>query len=452
MTTRKRGTVLAVASAIGALLIEGLKQKAERYAQAAGLVLSVAPASADEQKALEDLQKQVKALGERVGNTITDALNEVKRLETLTGETNAEVKKQCTAWKEFVDANGPKLKELEARVLDQEQKGTQRPGGDGAKSPGQVVAESPQWAAASKSPEEKRMAPVQIGSFHKILNATGYNQPLVLGDRQAGIVAPADRLLTIRALIPVSGTDSNSIEYVRETAFVNAAAAQGAGSSPTETEGQPKAESNLTFDLQNTPVITLAHWIRASRQILSDAKMLQGHIDNRLRYGLKLKEEDQILNGDGTNGSLNGLVNQATAYNQSKSGDTAIDFMLRAMLQVALSNWQADGHVMNLSDWYDVLLLKDTQGRYLFGDPAKPLQDPRIWGLPVVPTVSMTRKHFLTGAFGIATELFDREDANVRISENVNDDFIRNMVRLLGEERIALAVYQPLALVTGTLP
>ena len=57
-------------------------------------------------------------------------------------------------------------------------------------------------------------------------------------------------------------------------------------------------------------VITIAHWIPASRQVLDDAPMLQSYINVRMTYGLKLEEEDELLNGDGsqTSGQINQLI------------------------------------------------------------------------------------------------------------------------------------------------
>jgi HK97 family phage major capsid protein len=64
----------------------------------------------------------------------------------------------------------------------------------------------------------------------------------------------------------------------------------------------------MTFTFVQQPIITIAHWIPASRQILADAKMLGSYIDQRLRYGVLLEEEDEVLNSTGTNGELDGLV------------------------------------------------------------------------------------------------------------------------------------------------
>jgi HK97 family phage major capsid protein len=134
------------------------------------------------------------------------------------------------------------------------------------------------------------------------------------------------------------------------------------------------------------------------------------------------------------------------------SNDTVLDTLLKMILQVSLSYYEADGFVLHPVDWFErVLLQKDTQGRYLFGDPHS-LTEYRVWGQPVVPTQAQTQGTALTGAFSMGAAIWDREDANIRVSENVNDDFIKNMVRILCEERVALTVYRPAAFIKGTLP
>jgi HK97 family phage major capsid protein len=192
----------------------------------------------------------------------------------------------------------------------------------------------------------------------------------------------------------------------------------------------------------------VAHWIPASRQVLSDASMLSGHVSARLIYGLKLEEEDELLNGTGAAGTLDGLINQSTPFNAGSTNLTAIDCLLKAFTQVSLSNYEASAVVLHPIDWQDIILAKDTQGRYLFADPQN-MVDARIWAKPVVPTQAIARGKFLTGAFNLAAQIWDREDATVRISENVNDHFIRNMVAILAEERLALTVYRSAAMVYG---
>lgn len=407
--------------------------------------------------AIEKMNQNVK----QAQDAAVAALEESKKLGgTIEGKTNDRLKE--------IDDQRVKVQEdvvaIRQQIVDLAQKMNTRPGGSGDeyKTIHEMLVESDQFKDSQKrGPSAKSMDPVVVGSFHRhlammtgktaIFNATLNNdQPLVSAHRVPGIFATPDQRLYVRDLLPSSVTDTNLIEFTSETAFTNNAAPQGSGSSPTETEGQIKAESGITFTLANSPVITIAHWIPASRQVLADAKLLQGHINARLLYGLKLEEEEELLLGTGAAGTLNGLVNQATAYSRGQSNDTMLDTVLKSILQVSLSNYEASGVVMHPVDWFSAMLLKDTLGRYLFSDPQAMVQ-PRLWAKPVVASMTMTQGKFMTGAFNMGAQIWDREDATIRVSENVNDHFIRNMVAILAEERLAFTVYRPLAFIYGNL-
>ncbi|MEG5435030.1 phage major capsid protein, partial [Enterobacter asburiae] len=124
-----------------------------------------------------------------------------------------------------------------------------------------------------------------------------------------GIIMPGLRRLTIRDLLAQGRISSNALEYVREEVFTNNA--------DVVAEKALKPESDITFSKQTANVKTIAHWVQASRQVMDDAPMLQSYVNNRLMYGLALKEEGQLLNGDGTGDNLEGLNKVATAYDTS---------------------------------------------------------------------------------------------------------------------------------------
>ncbi|MFV0508734.1 MAG: phage major capsid protein [Shewanella algae] len=268
------------------------------------------------------------------------------------------------------------------------------------------------------------------------------------GDRVPGIVPQGERRLTIRDLLNWGTTTSNSVEFVQETGFTNNADVV------SENPSSGKPESTIILDLKSAPVATIAHFIHASRQVLSDAGMLQAHIDGRLRYGLKLKEETQLLKGSGAGLNINGIYTQATAYSDpgvTVSNETNIDRLRIAMLQVELAEYMADGIVLHPIDWATIELTKDSQNRYIFANP-QGLAGPSMWGKPVVATQSMDQGEYLTGAFRMGAQGWDREQSSVMLSTEDRDNFIKNMVTILCEERVALTVYRPESFVKGTMP
>jgi len=283
----------------------------------------------------------------------------------------------------------------------------------------------------------------------QIINATGASQPLVPADRQARIVFAPQRRLTIRGLFSQIPTNSNLIEIPTEASFTSNARPQG-DTSPGGVEGELKAESAMTFSLSSVAVVTIAHWIPASRQILSDAPRLQGHLESRLLYGLALEEEDEMLTGDGTAGTLNGLNNQATAYNGGVTNDTRLDTLAKAANQLAVGSFEPSGFVLHPTDWLNCQLEKDTTGRYVLGDPGAAAM-PSLWGLPVVPTPAQTLGKFTVLDAQRAGWIADREEAIVRIAEQHSDFFVRNLVAILAENRVALVVERASGIVYGNI-
>jgi HK97 family phage major capsid protein len=144
-------------------------------------------------------------------------------------------------------------------------------------------------------------------------------------------------------------------------------------------------------------------------------------------------------------------MHQATAYagTGAVSVDTQLDTLLRAMTQCyTVSLFAPDASVINPTDWTRIRLLKDTTGRYIFGDPNSN-QAPSVWGQRLVQSLSIAATRFLVGAFQPGAALWDREDATIRIAEQHSDFFVKNMVAILAEERLALTVYRPSAFIRG---
>ena len=265
-------------------------------------------------------------------------------------------------------------------------------------------------------------------------------------DGSTQIVTKPYQKLSIRDLLTPGKTNSNAIAYLRETGFTNNAAPVA--------ENTTKPYSELTFEEKLEAVKTIAHMLKASKQILDDLPQLQSFINGRLLNGLKRVEDAQLLFGSGTGQNLNGIHTQATAYVAplTIANPTKVDVLRLAMLQTALADVYATGHVLHMADWTSIELLKDTTGAYLFTNPFSP-NTPSLWGLPVAETNhSALSGKFLTGSFADAAQIFDREDANVVISTENDDDFEKNMISIRCEERLVLAVYRPEAFIKGSFP
>lgn len=309
-------------------------------------------------------------------------------------------------------------------------------------SNGAAVIKSQGWLDFVKNGGRGKSVGIEVKTITS-LPASGGNG--IWSDRLQGIVVPPLRQFTIRDLLSPGRTTSNLIEWIKELVFTNAA--------DVVSEGALKPQSNITYAREDVPVRTVAHWIRATRQVLSDFPQLQTLIDGRLTYGLKIVEENQLLLGDGIGGNLLGLIPQATAYNNNynRAGDTFIDVIRHAILQVRLSFYPATGIVLSPIDWHTIELTKDNQNRYMMANPASNLPA-MLWGRPVVESDAMPEDNFLVGSFALGATVFDREDAQIFVSTEDQDNFVKNLVTILCEERLALAVARPAAFVHGGFP
>lgn len=308
-------------------------------------------------------------------------------------------------------------------------------------------------------------------------NLSGFQRAGGLGDfgsvQRDPMVASPMRTKRVRDLFPVRRTTAQVIEYFRQLGFTSISAADFAAfpgysgnndaAAVPERSGNAfglKPQSSFQFVGEQAPVRTLAHWEAAHRNVLADEPQLRSIIDNELLYGLRLLEDNQILNGDGAGENLKGVL-QTTGiqtYNHasvsaamSAPKDTKADGLRRAATLSFLAYYEPSGIVMHPNDWEDIELTKDANGQYLVAVSVAMGGEPRVWRMPVVETPAIAEGTALVGAFGTGAQLYDREDASIRISEQHSDFFIRNAIVILAEQRLALAVKRPEAFVKVTL-
>jgi len=339
-------------------------------------------------------------------------------------------------------ASNQELEGLKANLFELEQKMARRPGGEPAEpeTMGQQFIDSPDL----KDFAAYRTRPSRFSMEVKATVTTAADSAGAMGTpyRDATVQLP-QRRLTVRGLLPTIRVTTGSVEYAQQTTRTNNA--------DMVAELATKPESAYAWELKDLQMRVLAHWIPASRQVLDDLPQLRGLIDTELMYGLKLKEDEQLLNGSGTGQNLSGLVTNATAYSAPVTlaePVTMIDTLGLAILQNALALYPADGIVINSADWMIMRLMKNGDGDYILGSPSVDVTKV-LFGLPVVDTPAMTVDKFLVGNFQAAATLYDRWDARIEVSTEHADFFVRNMVAILCEERLGLAVKNPLALTYG---
>lgn len=364
------------------------------------------------------------------------------------GETSAETAKQIKSVEAALESLAGDIKSIDEkhkeRIDELEAKSNRlmNGGGEVKKSMGDQFIESDAYAEIKARGFRGESSSVEIKDISGLPASAGALLTPYLRD---AILREPDRTLFVRQLLNNVPVNTDAVQIFRELAFDNQAGFQA---------GQltEKPKSDITFESETVTVETIAHYIIASRQILSDAPRLRAYIDQRLVYGLNLKMDEQILYGDGTGQNFTGLLVDPAVQDVGAmgAGVTRIDHVRDAITKAQQANYyNVNGLVMGPQDWAEIEKAKGDDGHYIWVN----VQDggtPRLWRVPVVVSNAMEEGDFILGDWTMGAALYTREGISVRTSESHADLFVRNGVAILAEERAALGVELPLAFVKGT--
>lgn len=378
-------------------------------------------------KQLDQIEANLKSFSEK-------ATQEIKETGKVAADTKASI-----------EGLGNQQRELADRLLQLEQRGTQQ-------NDTEIKSES--WGQQFiKSAEYKSLNfGGRVGVGVEVKNTVVTSDTTVAPDRKPGIVGGAVRQFRLEEVLNSAPTTSSSIEYTRENVFTNAAAETA--------EGGALPESSITFTLDNVPVQAVGHFIKISRQLAADNAALAAYINLRMKYGVDLKVENQIYAGNGTTPNLSGLSKSGnyTAHGYTAAALTALglsptnrfDIIGKCLGDCWAADYPANAILLNPADWWTMRLTKDSQGRYLLGDPDKEAP-PMLFGTPVVQSNAVTADTFQVGAYNMAATKYDRESVIIELSDSDGDNFQKMLVTVRAVRRLALAVERPASIRGGDL-
>lgn len=271
----------------------------------------------------------------------------------------------------------------------------------------------------------------------------------VAPDRKPGIVGGAFLPMTMEQLIPSLPTSSNAIEFTKENVFTNLAAEAA--------EGAAKAESALTWTLVNMPVSTVAHWIKISRQLASDNAQLAAYVDTRMRYGVNIKVNNQLISGDGVAPNISGILDSGnfTAHGIANAalGSTLKKLVLirKIMADLFTAGYPANAIILSPAEWatIETELFTTAAGQALYSVNSQ--GQAMLFGVPVIQEIGMTADYVAVGNFTQACTIYNREGVTVDMSESDSDNFTKNLITIRAERRLALATERPAAIRAGDL-
>lgn len=277
-----------------------------------------------------------------------------------------------------------------------------------------------------------------------------------LGQTQYGrVVATPLRRLTIADLLGKGTLSASSLTYWTQGAVTGAPTAVA--------ENGQKPSINFTFSPVTEALTKLAVLTKVSDEAMQDTDYLVSVINTQLTGRLAVVEEDQLLSGNGTSPNLSGLLNRSGIQTYGATSDTKATNLTKIYHGITLcatgtSQLNADGIVINPSDYETLRTATDSNGQFFAGGPFVGAygqggiqEQPGLWGVRTVVTSAITAGTVLVGAFGQGAQLFRKGGVQVASTNADGTDFDNNRVALRAEERILLAVYQPTAFVKLTL-
>jgi HK97 family phage major capsid protein len=257
------------------------------------------------------------------------------------------------------------------------------------------------------------------------------------------------------SLIPRLATESDSIEYIQQTAAVLNAGwvPEATGSATTGTDGR-KPESSLIYANVTAYVRTVAGWLPVTNRLLNDSRAMPGIVNTQLLGDLEQKVEQAVLTGDGTGENLRGIIGAPNVQTFARGALNEVDALFHARTLCRTGSQLApNAVVMHPADYEQVRLLREnaasaTLGQYLMGPP-NALGLPTAFGLPIIESQNIPVNTVVVGNWNQGCAIFDREQANIRVGL-INDQLIRNQQTILAEERLTFVIWRPPAFCTIT--
>lgn len=268
------------------------------------------------------------------------------------------------------------------------------------------------------------------------------------------IVSPYRRRPFITDLVSVGTlTSANAVTYLVEGA--------AEGDFSMVAEGGAKPQIHFANPTTRTDAVRkIAAFIKFTDEMIEDWGFLVSEINNRALYMLAMKEEQQVLNGDGTGQNLLGLLNRSGIQTETSADNTDnFDALYRAAMKVnTATGSDADGCVIHPLDYQRLRLAKDGNDQYIAGGPFQGQYgnggvawQPPLWGLNTLVTPAVAQGTALIAAFRMGKTLYRKGGVRVESTNSHVDDFTNNLVTTRVEERVALADRVPSASVKVTL-
>jgi len=257
-------------------------------------------------------------------------------------------------------------------------------------------------------------------------------------DRTAAPVKRGRRVADLLGSATISG---NAVTY-----YVNGAVEGDAG---VTAQGAKKSQISTSFTPVTKALKKVTAYAKETSEVLEDAPFLASTVEDIIDYKIVSKENAEVVTDiAGTSG-----IQSVTYTNGGNKGDAATlaDAILLAKSKIAdATDYEADCVIINPQDMYTLRTAKDSNLQYIGGGyftgaygNGEYVAPATIWGLPVFESSAVTAGEPIVAAGKLAIKVYRKGDTTIKIFDQNEDDALYNIVTVLGEERLLVAVKEP---------
>lgn len=250
-----------------------------------------------------------------------------------------------------------------------------------------------------------------------------------------------DRRTFLIDLLPSIRVSTGSVEIVQDQSPL----ADLANKATEVAEGAAKPQAGPTLAVVTEPIQTIAAWANITRQAAADSPMVMDYLDGRLRYSVKRRADGQVINGNGTSPNISGLLDRTgiNTYNATAVGAEEAAVSIRkgittmeqdeAVPEIVVLN-PADAEKFDLTNFA-------TDG--LHAVPNLAVSGPSTaWGLTQVRSTAVASGTAIL-IDPMAVAVLDRQQVTAYMTDSHASNFTSNILTLLLEARLGLAVFDP---------
>jgi len=389
-------------------------------------------------KVAEVIKNKMDELGNSIDSKINKAVEEAQKsgnaeAAKLTGKLKEEVEAQIAKYNELNDELTKRLDIIETKAGRFDQVMARKTMADAfmqkLKDAGvnQKFRGEIEFTAEDFAGVELRKADDMTGSNTFTNNVPGY-------EHLPEIHFDPDRRNRIRDLILQGTTSMQAIEYIRETSFDD--------QTDVTAEGSEFNQSDFDLTAYTATVRKITTYIMLSEEMMEDVEGMTSYILARLPGKINKDEDTQILKGAGTGSNLSGLSTNATAYSDALADTKVqrIDVLVDAVRQVVDDEYMPSAILLHPADFYKIALTKDSNGQYIL-PWFLGVTTAQLAGVPVVMSTAQT-----SGVFDVITreaaQVFFKKQLTIEFSNQSEDNFIKGMVTVRAQKRLALANVQ----------